>query len=264
MNRNATSPYFLPVIMLIALLQMTSLSMSQSHIHFCISSSIDSTPISYAMLSDRTHNFKCLADEDGSKELILQDSTLIRVSAISYHDEFYLFRSLNHEDTVNIQLKPKIYELKEFVLHPYPTIMLFKKAIAQLQLEDSNSVAENLMMLESLKPYAISTENFESQDFITIGLGSPITSLYNQLSKRAKSQRKYATLMNADRKANIMKQKYNREIVQKLTGLKEGKVLEDFMDYCKPSFGFINSSSDYELAILIINRYQTFLLNHSE
>jgi len=61
-----------------------------------------------------------------------------------------------------------------------------------------------------------------------------------------------------------MQQKYNKEIVMKLTGLMEGERLDEFMEYCKPSIGFILRSSEYELALLILQRYDTFLLNHSD
>lgn len=237
---------------------------SQSVVHFNIKSEIDQQAISYAMLNDRTHNIKFVANENGGANLVLKDSTLLRISAIAYEDQFYLYRSSRHQDTVDISLKAKIYELKEFVLNPYPTIMLFKKAIADLQLVDSSSVMANLQMMESLKPYAISPDHFNGQDVLTVSFTSPISLLYNSFSKRAKSEKKLKILTQSDQRANIIKQKYNIELVKKLTGLKEGEELEKFLDFCEPSFEFIMNSSDYEVAMLILHRYEIFLLNHSE
>lgn len=252
-------------VFLLAIISILALDgSSQSVIHFSIKSEIGQQVISYAMLNDRTHNMKFVANENGEAKLFLKDSTLLRISAIAYEDQFYLYRSSRHQDTVNLTLSAKIYELKEFVLNPYPTVMLFKKAIADLQLEDTNSIAANLMMMESLKPYAISPDHFNSQDVLTISFTSPISLLYNSFSKRAKSEKKLQSLTQSDNKANIMKQKYNRELVMRLTGLKEGKYLEDFLVYCEPSFDFVIESSDYEIAMLIKHRYEIFLLNHSE
>ncbi len=252
-------------IILIAMISLLAFdAWSQSVVHFRIKSEIDQLGISYAMLNDRTNNIKFVANEEGGANTFLQDSTLLRISAISYEDQFYLYRSSSHQDTVDIFLKAKIYELKEFVLNPYPTVMLFKKAIADLQLEDSSSVMANLQMMESLKPFAVSPDHFHGQDILTVSFTSPISLLYNSFSKRAKSEKKLASLTQSDNRANIMKQKYNRELVKRLTGLKEGEKLEDFLEYCEPSFEFILKSSDYEVAMLIIKRYEIFLLNHSE
>ncbi len=67
--------------------------------------------------------------------------------------------------------------------------------------------------------------------------------------------------MNSDKEISAMQQKFNQEIVMKLTGLNEGNKLDEFMEYCKPSIGFILRSSDYNIALLIIHRYDSFLLS---
>ena len=118
--------------------------------------------------------------------------------------------------------------------------------------------------METLKPYAISPDNFNSQDVLTISFTSPISLLYNSFSKRAKSEKKLQSLTHSDNRANIIKQKYNRELVRKLTGLREGEKLDDFLVYCEPTLEFILKSSDYEVAMLILHRYEIFLLNHSD
>lgn len=263
MNRNSKESRYFTIVMIAMISLLAFDGWSQSVVHFRVKSEIDQQGISFAMLNDRTHNIKFVANEDGETNLFLKDSTLIRISAISYEDQFYWYRSSRHQDTVNICLSAKIYELKEFVLNPYPTVMLFKKAIADLQLEDS-SIMANLMMMESLKPYAISPDNYNSQDVLTVSFTSPISLLYNSFSKRAKSEKKLQSLTHSDNQKNIIKQKYNRELVRKLTGLKEGKKLDDFLVYCEPSFEFILKSSDYEVAMLILHRYEIFLLNRSE
>ena len=264
MNWKSIYLRYFPVFLLAVISLLASDGNSQSVVHFRVKSEIDHQYVSYASLNDRTHNNKYVANELGEANLFLKDSTLVRISAISYDDQFYLYRSSQHQDTVDISLSARIYELKEFVLNPYPTVMLFKKAIIDLQLEDSSSLMANLQMMESLKPYAISPNDFNSQDVLTVSFTSPISLLYNSFSKRAKSEKKLQSLTQSDRSANIMKQKYNRELVKKLTGLKEGEKLKSFLDYCEPSFEFIMKSSDYEVAMLILHRYEIFLLNHSE
>lgn len=236
----------------------------QNVVHFKILSSVDGLPISYAMIENRTENSRFLSDEMGAMDMAIQDSTLLRISALSYQDHFVLYQSAMNEKEIEIRLLPRVYELEEFVLNPYHTIALFKKALLGLQIEDSNAISAQLFILESLKPYELQPEDFQGQDVLTLGLGSPISALYNLTSKRAKSQRKYQKLMHSDYNVSMMQQKYNKQIVMKLTALEEGEVLDKFMEYCEPSLEFILRSSEYDVALLILQRYDTFLLNPTD
>lgn len=238
--------------------------MGQNVVHFKILSSVDGQPVSFAMIEDRTQNTKFLSDDKGEMDMAIQDSTLVRISALSYHDHFVFYRSGNSDKAIEIKLLPQVYELEEFVLNPYHTVALFKRAVLELQLVDSNAISAQLFLLGSLKPYELQAENFQSQDVVTIGLGSPISAIYNLTSKRAKSQRKYRKLMHSDYNVSLMQQKYNKQIVMKLTALEEGEELDKFLEYCEPSLEFILRSSEYEVALLILKRYDTFLLNHSD
>lgn len=254
--------YLLPLWVVFILISLNT--HAQNVVHLQVLSSVDGEPVSFALIEDRTYNDKFLCDEQGEIDMVIEDSTLIRISALSYHDHFIFYHQQIHGKSIEIKLLPKIYELDEFVLNPYATVALFKKAVLELQLEDSNAISAQLFLMGSLKPFELQPENFQSQDVITIGLGSPISALYNLTSKRAKSEKRYRQLTNSDKELSAMQQKYNKEIVMKLTGLKESERLDEFMEYCKPSIGFILRSSDYELALLILQRYDTFLLNHSE
>lgn len=248
----------------VMLFMMTLGSYAQNVVHLKVMSSVDGLPISFAMLEDRTLNQRFLSDEEGEIDMVIEDSTLIRISALSYQDYFLFYHQQDQGKLIEISLLPKVYELDEFVLNPYATVLMFKKAVLELQLEDSNAISAQLFLMGSLKPYELQPENFQSQDVLTVGLGSPISAIYNLTSKRAKSERRFRQLMNSDREISAMQQKYNKEIVMKLTGMEEGDLLDEFMEYCKPSIGFIYRSSDYEIALLILQRYDSFMLNHVE
>ncbi len=238
--------------------------LSQEHVIVKVNDRQKNKAISYALVQNRMENIKIICNEDGYGIVPVKDSTLLKITAIGYEDYFHFMIHIEEVDTINILLKSKTYELGEFVVNPYPTIALFKKAVADLELPDTNMVSANLYMVPNLKGYAAQAKEYEEGSFLTIGLGSPISGIYNLVSKRAKSERKLKKLQWADNKNEVIAKRYNKDYVRQLTGIKKLKEIEAFLEYCRPGYDFILASTDYELACYVLNCYQSFLLNQGE
>ena len=239
------------------LISLSSFGQTHHFAGFHITNSSNGKAVSFARIIDRTHNIQYLADELGNRDLYLVDSTLIKVSAIGFHDFYYL--STNQADTVFVKLLPKVYELKEFAISPYPTIESFKKAFENMNLEEENVVAFNLLPIELMRPKKAIRTDYQNQDMVSISVSSPISALYNLYSKRAKSARKLKQLKRQDFQEKQFIKRYNKEIIRMLTGIQNEDRLEKMMDTCSPSHSFIMNASDYEIAIYIINCYENFL-----
>lgn len=220
--------------------------------------------VSYALIQNRSHPQKVVSNEQGEVRITISDSTLLKISAISYEDVFRYVFIAEEVDTINILLKHKTYELNELVVHPYPTRMLFKKAVADLDLPDTNSISANLFMVPNLKGYAEQSKNYQQGDFLTVSLGSPITSIYNLVNKRERSKRKLQKLQWEDDKQTYIHQRFNEEYVRQLLSLKEMKKIKAFMEYCQPTYPFLLTTNDYELACYVLNCYESFLLNQDD
>lgn len=236
--------------------------MSQEHIAIKVTDNKTKEPISYALVQNRMNNVSIIVDEQGFGYIPVGDSTLLKTSAISYEDSFHFVFKCEDSDTINIQLKHKTYELKELVVHPYPTRILFKKAIADLHIPDTNAVSANLFMVPNLKGYAEQSKSYAHGDVITIGLGSPISGIYNLVSRRERSKRKLQKLQWNDNRQAYIQKRYNRTYVEQLLGIKKLKEIEAFMKYCQPDYEYLLASTDYELACYVLDCYQSFLLNH--
>jgi hypothetical protein len=234
---------------------------SQNHVVVEVSDIKTGKGISYSLVQYRMENFKIICDESGRGVIPVQDSTLLKISAIGYEDYFHFIIHSEEVKPIQVSLKQKTYELNEFVVNPYPTRMLFKKAIADLDLPDTNMISPNLFMDPRLKEFSAQAKEYQGGDFVSLSLGSPISSIYNLVSKRAKSERKLKKLKWADNKSEVVAKKYNKAYVEQLLGIKELKRIEAFMEYCQPSYEFILASTDYELACYVMNCYQSFLLN---
>ena len=232
---------------------------SNSH-WFQVKNSSNGEAVSFASIIDRTHNIQYITDELGYIHLSFTDSTLIKISAIGFHD-YYYYLSADKPDTLFVQLLPKVYELKEFAVLPYPTEESFKKAFINMELEEENVIAFNLLPIELMRPKKHIRTDYQAQDMVSISFSSPISAFYNLYSKRAKSAQKLKQLQGQDIRAKNISKKYNKELVRMLTGIQKEERLENMMGFCIPSDSFILNASDYEIAVFIIDCFGKFLAN---
>ena len=250
------------LLFLLVLMSGTQQLFSQNYLFVKVSDEETNAAVSYALIQNRSHPQKIVSNEWGESRIPITDSTLLKISAISYEDYYYFIPNAEDVDSLKVLLKHKTYELSEFVVNPYPTVTLFKKAIADLDLPDTNMVSANLFMVPNLKGYAEQAKDYQEGAVFTIGFTSPISGIYNLVSKRAKSERKLKQLLATDRKHEVIHKRYNEDYVRQLTGIQELKKIAAFMEYCRPSMQLITSATDYELACFVLNCYQSFLLNN--
>jgi len=88
-------------------------------------------------------------------------------------------------------------------------------------------------------------------------LASPITLLYNMFSKKVKNKALYYEMVQYEEEIDKLPDKYNREIVSKITGLSEEEVL-DFMVFCRFSYYDLVRWSAYEIAKKIEAKYYDY------
>jgi hypothetical protein len=220
--------------------------------------------VSFALIQNITLEKAFICNEEGYGLIEIHDSTLLKISAISYEHYFHFVLNTNEEDSIKILLKHKTYALKELVVHPYPTRLLFKKAFANLELKDTNAVSPNLFMATNLKGIAEQSKVYAPGDFITLTFDAPVSGIYNLVSRRENSKRKLHKMLWSDTKKAYVERRYNRKYLQQLLAIKEIQKLEEFMEFCQPTYEFILASTDYELACYVLNCYQSFLLNQQE
>jgi hypothetical protein len=86
---------------------------------------------------------------------------------------------------------------------------------------------------------------------------SPISFIYNKVSKEAKQAKKLQEYEQDYDFRNYLKSKYNESIVIKITGIQEDKV-DDFMKFCKLDDSFIKRASEYELTVVLRQCFTDF------
>jgi len=95
------------------------------------------------------------------------------------------------------------------------------------------------------------------------GAGLSINSIYSLFSKEAKRARRLTRTIENDYKENVIDYKFSKELISKITGLNSDEA-ERFRRIFRPSYFFVLSASDYELANYIKDCYSQYQLNPSQ
>jgi hypothetical protein len=214
----------------------------------------DSTqnPVSYAHILNKNRNEGWVSDYYGTfRAYALPGDTLI-ISAISFHHAMLIIPNevAGSEYLAEVIVKNNIVDLDEIVVRPWPaTLELLKQEFMEVEIEDPMANIDlHLPSPEEMKNLAYPTGGIRSQ--------GPISAIYDQFSKEAKSKRIYAELMLKEKAGK----RYNKEVVSMITGLKSEDEIKKFMEFCALQIKFILDSTDYELYASILGCYKDYCL----
>ena len=207
-------------------------------------------PVSYAHILSKIRNEGFISDYYGTfRAYVMPGDTLI-TSAVSYRHALIVIPDeiTGSEYLAEVILQEDIVELNEIIVRPWPaTLELLKQEFMEVEIEDPIAHLDlHLPTPEELRNLA-----YPSGGIVVEG---PISALYNRYSKEAKSKRIYTELMLKESAGN----RYNKEVVSKITGLKSEDQVRKFMEYCALQIKFILESSDYELYAAILGCYKEY------
>ncbi|MDB5010599.1 MAG: hypothetical protein JWQ06_1388 [Mucilaginibacter sp.] len=101
-------------------------------------------------------------------------------------------------------------------------------------------------------------------DFLSLpssgGAGLSIDALYNAFSRSGRNARHLRNIIDRDYKQDVIDFRFNRSLVEKITGLKDKK-LTDFMQKYRPGYFFVLNATDYEFIASIKTNYKRYLRN---
>lgn len=212
-------------------------------------------PISFAIVQNEMLKTRIISDEKGKYNIPINRGDLLKITAIGFEDGFYIVNdSISFIHDFPIQLKPRVYELKEFTLTPYKTVMQFKHAVANLKLTDENPFPDlNL-------PFNISsTETNESGNLNPIVISGPISLIYNTFSHHAKMLKKYNKLVVKDYETAGIEKRLKKVLIEELIPFKSTEEMDNFIAYCQFDFSFLLNMTDYELIALLQTKYKEYL-----
>lgn len=176
------------------------------------------------------------AAADGKFSIKAQRSDTIMITARDCAIKKICFRdSLSKNNfTVTVKLDSLHYELSDVYVHPQPSLPQIHKDIKELG---------NVPNTDTYKD---------------VSLMSPISLLYERFSRIEQSKRKVAQMEDNEKKSQVLKDLLHLYIKYDIINL-DDKTFDDFIDYCNFSDSFIKSATDYELIMVVKQKYQVYM-----
>jgi hypothetical protein len=190
----------------------------------------------------------------GAFQLPVHIGDTIQFTSIGYEPFVILITeelkaSADRED-MKLFMIPAVYELDSVVVfHIGEDFYLKRKKGEPIEIVGLPKPTENPR--DWSKPQVVADSN---------GVG--IYGLLNVFDKKLKQEKKVRQLQAAidyqQEREEKLRARYNKEIVKEVTGI-DDRVIDEFMAFCDFTEGEILSSSEYEMTVRLLKRYEAFL-----
>lgn len=216
----------------------------------------DHHPIVFAQVINKNMRWGVVSDTLGLFSLSANMTDTLYISAIGYYPTFIavseaLIRQIR---IAEIPLEEQVYEVGQVNVYSLGTYEQFKYKVIH-----SNPPPNNLQKVnENIQKEIAKIPRHPLQEQMSIPLGSPVTAVYMWLSKEGKGQKKFQKAKEEHKLFVATNLRFNRDIVSKATGL-TGDMLDRFMTFCRPDFGFILTATDYDIYKRILEDYELFM-----
>jgi len=209
-------------------------------------------PLSHTCIHNISSGLMTFSNASGDFSMLLNNSDTVAISCVGYSMEIFVINDslLNTKQRITFKLIMRSIMLREvtiYALKPYPLFVQdLTKAVPQKKIEIPNIEISP----EEKASYDINKGNI----LRGTPLASPITALYEKFSHKAKMGRMYASLIDNQEEVIRLAQKYNTDIVHRITKL-ENERLEDFMLYCSFTYYTLVTSTDLQIKKMIADKY---------
>jgi hypothetical protein len=210
-------------------------------------------PIQFAHIINQTWNYAVISDTLGYFSIPIRQKDLLVVTEIGYYDlPIYISDSVAGVNRFHIyRMIPKVYSIKEINITRLGTYEQFKHNFLSLDLPEPEHQANPSVFNDIDK-------GTDTLDIIeTFSIGSPITAIYNLVSKEGKSLRKLKKLNEEEEFRKQVEHKYNLEMLERITGL-NGLELYEFISFCNFNKKFLLRASEYEIIEKVLEKLKEY------
>jgi hypothetical protein len=204
---------------------------------------------------NKTQNLGTISDEFGFFTVTANTGDSIMFSVIGYarvtiaaHDSMYTNNRI-------VRLKPTAYVLSEVDIGILSNYDRFKRDILSREAEEAYRMAT------SVNQYEVYVPSLPNQGGIRVPLSvSPITFLYNLLSREGKQYDYYMSVIRGTAEFIIIGEKFNGALVKELTGFENDELIK-FMSYCMFTREYLLAASEMEIQRAIMYKYREYVNN---
>ncbi len=210
-------------------------------------------PVQLSHIINQKRNYAIISDTLGYFSIYVRPKDLLIATAIGFYDlPIYISDSVARINIFHTyRMIPKIYAIPEIDINRLGTYEQFKYNFLNLDLPEPEHPANPTVFIDIGK-------GIDTLDIIEpLSLGSPITAIYNLVSKEGKSLRKLKKLQEEEEFRKQVGYKYNPEMLGRITGL-SGPELYEFIKFCNFSKGFILKSTEYEIIEKVLEKLKEY------
>lgn len=216
-----------------------------------------------AVIINKTSHFGTLSNSIGNFKMRVKKGDTLEISHISHHSIIVSFENPESikSDIIKLIMFSKTYELPSIDIANY---RIRQKPLPLQTMRRSDNITIDMGDLklgvgENYQQFNNMNRNMSNMMMPVVGI--PIGDW--NMNKRIKQYEKIAQLEAKHIYQQNVEIKYNKSIVNKLTGLK-GNELEQFMNYCKPSDKVIFGGNDYDMTYAILQCYDKFRIEFDD
>lgn len=193
-------------------------------------------PIEGANIYNFSSKKYVFSDKKGTFQIEVQEGDTLMISKGAYRQCVEL---VNKEMMVlkkyDFLMYYKAIMLKEVQIYALnPDYEGFKKEVVGMELPDVYKRLEGINLSEDERNMLANASTGPNL-LRNTPAANPISYFYNRFSKKEKMKRLASELEDRQEEVDIVQTKYNREMVQKITGLSDEEVV-DFMMFCRFSY----------------------------
>ncbi len=214
--------------------------------------SVARSPVAFTHIINTSRNTATICDTLGYFYLRVRINDSLRFTAIGYAPTVIVAGDslLSLERLPDFFLGPVTYPIRGVSINPLGSYESFKGKVARLELPPSRYEIHPSILMEI-------EQGIDTLDMIAYPAMSPITALYNWLSKEGRSRRKLSGLIRQERFEEEIAYKYSPLIVSGITGY-TGFELYRFMDFCSFSRKFLMEADLYQIQAVVQEKQKIF------
>lgn len=214
--------------------------------------SLTRKPVAFAHIINTARRTATISDTLGYFYIRTSPGEQLQLTAIGFSASkltigYSILRSRIIHD---ILLQPIIYSIEAVRVNPLGSYQQFKQSFIRLDLPESEYTIHSSVLTEI-------EEGTDTLDMLIMPIMSPVTALYNLLSKEGKSKRKLRKLLEQEEFERQIDFKYSPDIVSHITGY-AGFELYEFMDYCSFRKEFLLNATYYEITQAILFKQREY------
>jgi hypothetical protein len=193
-------------------------------------------PISNIVIINQRTKLGAFGKAGGQFEITCEKTDTLTLTSLGYFSRSICMRDSVLKTSYNVELflEPRSYALPQ------------AEVFAPRDLESINKDIQSL--------------GFNEEDYMLSGINaiqSPITFLYQSLSRKEQSRRMVAELENNDRRAELLKELFHHYVDYQIIEL-SSEEFDEFIQYINVSDEFLKNTSQYDFLIFVKERFQDY------